>query len=132
MYELFPILYERRNEYAGTLSGGEQQLLEMAMAVLRRPEILLVDEPSAGLSPQAITLVFNELRRLHEGGRTILLVEQNTRKAMATADRAVVMRLGHVIWDSATAALSHADLGQLFMTGKIENRSAAAPPHGIH
>ena len=68
------------------MSGGEQQLLEMAMAVLRRPEILLVDEPSVGLSPQAITLVFNELKRLHQGGRTILLVEQNTRKAMEAAE----------------------------------------------
>jgi branched-chain amino acid transport system ATP-binding protein len=132
VYELFPILHARRNEFAGNLSGGEQQLLEMAMAVLRRPEILLVDEPSAGLAPQAITLVFNELKRLHEGGRTILLVEQNTRKAMATAQRAVVMRLGQVIWDSPVADVSHTDLGQLFMTGKVEEKSAASPPHGIY
>ena len=132
VYELFPILRERRNEFAGNMSGGEQQLLEMAMAVLRRPEILLVDEPSAGLAPQAIALVFTELKRLHQAGRTILLVEQNTRKAMATADRAVVMRLGDVIWDSPAAALSHADLGQLFMTGKVEKNAAASPPQGIH
>ncbi len=132
VYELFPILHKRRNEFAGNLSGGEQQLLEMAMAVLRRPEILLVDEPSAGLSPQAITLVFNELKRLHQDGRTILLVEQNTRKAMDTANRAVVMRLGHVIWDGPTSDLSHTDLGQLFMTGKIAEQPTASPPHGIH
>ena len=117
VYDLFPILRQRRNELAGNLSGGEQQLLEMAMAVLRRPEILLVDEPSVGLSPQAITLVFNELKRLHQGGRTILLVEQNTRKAMQAADRAVVLRLGKVIWDSPVAELSHEKLGELFMTG---------------
>jgi branched-chain amino acid transport system ATP-binding protein len=132
VYELFPILRKRRNEFAGNLSGGEQQLLEMAMAVLRRPEILLVDEPSAGLAPQAITLVFDELKRLHEGGRTVLLVEQNTRKAMAAAGRVVVMRLGHVIWDSPTADLSHAALGQLFMTGKVEDPSVEPPVHGIH
>lgn len=132
VYELFPILRERRGEFAGNLSGGEQQLLEMAMAVLRRPEILLVDEPSAGLSPQATTLVFNELERLRQGGRTILLVEQNTRKAMAAAQRAVIMRLGHVIWDSPTSEVSHTDLGQLFMTGKVEEKSTASPPHGIH
>jgi len=117
VYDLFPILRKRRNEFAGNLSGGEQQLLEMAMAVLRRPEILLVDEPSVGLSPQAITLVFNELKRLHKGGRTILLVEQNTRKAMEAAERAVVLRLGKVIWDSPVGELSPSDLGELFMTG---------------
>jgi len=118
VYTLFPILHTRRDELAGNLSGGEQQLLEMAMAVLRRPAILLVDEPSVGLSPQAITLVFNELERLHQGGRTVLLVEQNTRKAMAVAQRVVVLRLGKVIWDSPVEALGMTDLGELFMTGK--------------
>ncbi|MFC5519695.1 ABC transporter ATP-binding protein [Polaromonas jejuensis] len=126
VYDLFPILRKRRNEFAGNLSGGEQQLLEMAMAVLRRPEILLVDEPSVGLSPQAITLVFNELKRLHQGGRTILLVEQNTRKAMAAAERAVVLRLGKVIWDSPVAELSPADLGELFMTGRRAEHAQTA------
>lgn len=125
VYDLFPILRQRRNELAGNLSGGEQQLLEMAMAVLRRPEILLVDEPSVGLSPQAITLVFNELKRLHQGGRTILLVEQNTRKAMQAADRAVVLRLGKVIWDSPVAELSHEKLGELFMTGHQRHEASA-------
>ena len=122
VYDLFPILRKRRNEFAGNMSGGEQQLLEMAMAVLRRPEILLVDEPSVGLSPQAITLVFNELKRLHQGGRTVLLVEQNTRKAVETAERAVVLRLGKVIWDSPVDQVSHADLGELFMTGRLQER----------
>lgn len=132
VYELFPILHKRRNEFAGNMSGGEQQLLEMAMAVLRRPEILLVDEPSVGLSPQAITLVFNELKRLHQGGRTILLVEQNTRKAMETAERAVVLRLGKVIWDSPAQAVSHADLGELFMTGRVQQHASTDTPLGIH
>ncbi|VTU23655.1 LIV-I protein F [Variovorax sp. SRS16] len=126
VYDLFPILRTRRNEFAGNMSGGEQQLLEMAMAVLRRPEILLVDEPSVGLSPQAITLVFNELKRLHQGGRTILLVEQNTRKAMEAAERAVVLRLGKVIWDSPTRELSSTDLGELFMTGRRAADAATA------
>ncbi|MBL8697657.1 MAG: ABC transporter ATP-binding protein [Alphaproteobacteria bacterium] len=121
VYGLFPKLRERRHQFAGNLSGGEQQLLEMAMAVLRRPEILLIDEPSAGLSPQAIAIVFAELKRLHDGGRTILLVEQNTRKAMEVAERAVVLRLGKVIWDGATAAISHAALGRLFMTGRLDD-----------
>jgi branched-chain amino acid transport system ATP-binding protein len=125
VYDLFPILRKRRNEFAGNMSGGEQQLLEMAMAVLRRPEILLVDEPSVGLSPQAITLVFNELKRLHQGGRTVLLVEQNTRKAMEAAERAVVLRLGKVIWDSPVGDVSHADLGELFMSGHVARHAAA-------
>ena len=116
---------ERASHRPAALSGGEQQLLEMAMAVLRRPEILLVDEPSVGLSPQAITLVFNELKRLHKGGRTILLVEQNTRKAMQAADRAVVLRLGKVIWDSPVTELSHEKLGELFMTGHPRHETSA-------
>jgi branched-chain amino acid transport system ATP-binding protein len=132
VYELFPILEKRRHELAGNMSGGEQQLLEMAMAVLRRPKILLVDEPSVGLSPQAITLVFNELKRLHQGGRTILLVEQNTRKAMEAAERAVVLRLGKVIWDSPTVELSHNDLGELFMTGQVQDKTSTSPAVGLH
>ncbi len=132
VYDLFPILDKRRNEFAGNMSGGEQQLLEMAMAVLRRPKILLVDEPSVGLSPQAITLVFNELKRLHAGGRTILLVEQNTRKAMEAAQRAVVLRLGRVIWDSPTSDLSHAALGDLFMTGQVQDPASSKHVAGIH
>lgn len=132
VYDLFPILAKRRNEFAGNMSGGEQQLLEMAMAVLRRPQILLVDEPSVGLSPQAITLVFNELKRLHAGGRTILLVEQNTRKAMEAAERAVVLRLGRVIWDSPTAELSHANLGELFMTGQVHDGATSQTGAGLH
>ena len=119
VYGLFPVLKERRYQLAGNLSGGEQQLLEMAMAVLRRPEILLIDEPSVGLSPQAITTVFTELKRLHADGRTVLLVEQNTRKAMEVAERAVVLRLGKVIWDGRKVDITHAELGQLFMTGQI-------------
>ena len=130
IFELFPILQQRRNEFAGNLSGGEQQLLEMAMAVLRRPQILLVDEPSAGLAPQAITLVFNELKRLHQGGRSIVLVEQNTRKALEVAERAVVLRLGRVIWDSPSSALSQTELGELFMTGRLQSNPAAATPSG--
>lgn len=122
VYDLFPILRTRREQFAGNLSGGEQQLLEMAMAVLRHPEILLIDEPSVGLSPQATTIVFDELKRLHEAGKTIVLVEQNTKRAMAYAQRAIVLRLGQVIWDSPVADLSHAQLGELFMQGNHGQR----------
>jgi branched-chain amino acid transport system ATP-binding protein len=128
VYDLFPILKERRRTLAGNMSGGEQQLLEMAMAVILRPKVLLIDEPSVGLSPQAIGIVFKELKRLHDGGRTILLVEQNTKKAMQVAERAVVLRLGRVIWDSPVGKVTHEDLGELFMTGRLSSDAPRPEP----
>lgn len=119
VYELFPILKSRRNTLAGNMSGGEQQLLEVAMAVLQRPKILLVDEPSVGLSPAAIGIVFDELLRINAAGQTILLVEQNTKKAMEVAHRAVILRLGKVIWDGKPADITHEELGELFLTGRM-------------
>ena len=127
VYELFPILKKRRSTIAGNMSGGEQQLLEVAMAVLQRPRILLVDEPSVGLSPAAIGIVFDELLRINAMGQTILLVEQNTKKAMEVAQRAVILRLGQVIWDGKPAEISHDELGELFMTGKMRGETDA--PH---
>lgn len=126
VYDLFPILKTRRATLAGNMSGGEQQLLEVAMAVLQRPKVLLVDEPSVGLSPAAIGVVFNELLRLHASGMTILLVEQNTKKAMEVAQRAVILRLGKVIWDGKPDDISHDELGELFLTGKMRGEQEAA------
>jgi branched-chain amino acid transport system ATP-binding protein len=123
VYDLFPILKRRRNTLAGNMSGGEQQLLEVAMAVLQRPKILLVDEPSVGLSPTAIGLVFDELLRINAAGQTILLVEQNTKKAMAVAQRAVILRLGKVIWDGRPADITHDELGELFLTGRMRGET---------
>jgi branched-chain amino acid transport system ATP-binding protein len=119
VYDLFPILKTR----AGNMSGGEQQLLEVAMAVLQRPKILLVDEPSVGLSPTAIGIVFDELLRINAAGQTILLVEQNTKKAMAVAQRAVILRLGKVIWDGRPADITHGELGELFLTGRMRGET---------
>lgn len=127
VYDLFPILQKRRSTLAGNMSGGEQQLLEMAMAVVQRPKILLVDEPSVGLSPQAIGIVFEELSRLHQSGQTILLVEQNTKKAMEVAERAVILRLGSVIWDGRPTDITHDELGELFLTGRMRGETTA--PH---
>ncbi|WP_349962970.1 ABC transporter ATP-binding protein [Rhizobium sp. ZPR3] len=126
VYELFPILKTRRTTLAGNMSGGEQQLLEVAMAVLQRPKVLLVDEPSVGLSPAAIGVVFDELLRLHAAGMTILLVEQNTKKAMEVAQRAVILRLGKVIWDGLPKDITHEELGELFLTGKMRGEVEAA------
>ncbi|MBR0825553.1 ABC transporter ATP-binding protein [Bradyrhizobium manausense] len=123
VYDLFPILKTRRSTLAGNMSGGEQQLLEVAMAVLQRPKILLVDEPSVGLSPTAIGIVFDELLRINAAGQTILLVEQNTKKAMAVAQRAVILRLGKVIWDGRPADITHDELGELFLTGRMRGET---------
>ena len=123
VYDLFPILKARRNTLAGNMSGGEQQLLEVAMAVLQRPKILLVDEPSVGLSPTAIGMVFDELLRINAAGQTILLVEQNTKKAMTVAQRAVILRLGKVIWDGRPADITHDELGELFLTGRMRGEA---------
>ena len=125
VYDLFQSLKARRNTLAGNMSGGEQQLLEVAMAVLQRPKILLVDEPSVGLSPAAIAIVFNELLRINAGGQTILLVEQNTKKAMEVAHRAVILRLGRVIWDGRPAEITHDELGELFLTGRMRDETQA-------
>ena len=124
VYERFPVLKEHRRRLASHLSGGQQQVLELAMAFLRRPELLLVDEPSMGLAPQAIALVFDELARMRADGLTILLVEQNTAKAMQVASRVVVMRLGRIIWDSPRADISTRELGELFLGRK---QGAQAP-----
>ena len=111
---LFPVLGARAGERAGNLSGGEQQMLEMAMAIVRAPRVLLLDEPTIGLAPVVIADVFREIRRLHGGGLTLVIVEQNTRKAMEIATRAVVMRMGRVVYDGA-AGLDADRLGALFL-----------------
>jgi branched-chain amino acid transport system ATP-binding protein len=113
---IFPVLAARADELAGNLSGGEQQMLEMAMAIVRAPKLLLLDEPTIGLAPVVIAEVFREIRRLHAGGLTVVLVEQNTRKALEIASRALVMRMGRVVYDGA-ATLDPEALGALFLRG---------------
>jgi branched-chain amino acid transport system ATP-binding protein len=96
MYARFPILAERRALPAGNLSGGEQQLLAIARALLARPKVLLLDEPSLGLAPKTVASVFDVLAELKRGGTTMLLVEQNALRALRLADRAYVMELGRI------------------------------------
>ena len=93
----FPALSERRDRMAGTLSGGEQQMLAIGRALVARPRLLLLDEPSLGLAPKFITLIFQTLRELQAEGKTILLVEQNARQALQIADRAYVMERGNIV-----------------------------------
>ena len=96
VFKRFPALSERRDRMAGTLSGGEQQMLAIGRALVARPRLLLLDEPSLGLAPKFITLIFQTLRELKAEGKTILLVEQNARQALQIADRAYVMERGNI------------------------------------
>jgi branched-chain amino acid transport system ATP-binding protein len=118
VFELFPALYERRRRTATTLSGGERQMLAIGRALMCRPSVLLLDEPSLGLAPRVVAQIMTVLRRLRdENGYTVLLVEQNARSALSIADRAVVLNLGEVVIDdeahriAGDDQLRHAYLG---------------------
>jgi len=94
VYALFPILRERRRQKAGTMSGGEQQMVAMGRALMTEPKLILLDEPSLGLSPKFVTLIFDKLVEMKSTGYTLMLVEQNATRALAIADRAYVLELG--------------------------------------
>ena len=97
VFALFPRLKERRKQLAGTMSGGEQQMLAMGRALMARPRLLLLDEPSMGLSPIMVDTIFEVIRNIHQEGMTILLVEQNAARALQVADRAYVIESGEII-----------------------------------
>ena len=99
VYKRFPRLKERQNQMAGTLSGGEQQMLAMGRALMSRPRIILMDEPSMGLSPIFVNEIFDIIREVSESGTTVLLVEQNAKKALSIADRAYVLETGSITMD---------------------------------
>ena len=104
-FDLFPILRERRQQAAGTLSGGEQQMLAVARAMMSRPKVLLLDEPSLGLAPAVVKQVFELLKTLHASGVSILLVEQNARMALDVADRGYVLQTGAIVAGGSASAL---------------------------
>ncbi|MEG0546342.1 MAG: ABC transporter ATP-binding protein [Oscillospiraceae bacterium] len=97
VYERFPRLEERKSQIAGTLSGGEQQMLAMGRALMSKPRIVLMDEPSMGLSPLLVSEIFDIIKMISESGTTVLLVEQNAKKALSIADRAYVLETGKII-----------------------------------
>jgi branched-chain amino acid transport system ATP-binding protein len=101
VFERFPVLSERRNQMAGTLSGGEQQMLAIGRALVARPRLLLLDEPSLGLAPKFVTRIFLTLRELKQEGKTILLVEQNARQALQVADHGYVMERGRIAFSGS-------------------------------
>lgn len=107
VYKRFPRLEERRNQRAGTLSGGEQQMLAMGRALMSKPSIILMDEPSMGLSPIFVNEIFSIIEEVSKGGTTVLLVEQNAKKALSIADRAYVLETGRITLSGRAEDLLH-------------------------
>lgn len=119
--EQFPILRDKADAQAATLSGGQQKQLEIARALLLEPRLMLVDEPSIGLSPRLVNETFDTLARLREAGVTILMVEQNARRALAISDYGIVLELGRKrMHDKAGALLEDPRIGQLFLGASLE------------
>src|SRR3989304_1954092 len=111
VFNLFPRLKERRSQLAGTLSGGEQQMLATGRALMARPRVLLMDEPSMGLAPLLVQSIFDTIRKLHAEGTTILVVEQNARMALQVADRGYVIQTGLVILSDTAKNLRQNEMG---------------------
>ena len=105
-YEMFPRLKERRSQVAGTLSGGEQQMLAMGRALMTKPRILLLDEPSMGLAPNLVEYIFETIQRIHDEGTAILLVEQNAATALTICHRGYVLQSGQILMADTAAALA--------------------------
>lgn len=118
MYDLFPILGQRKNQMAGTLSGGEQQMLAIARGLMAEPKILLLDEPSLGLAPIIVSQVFEIVKQINEQGITVLLVEQNASKAMAISDYTYVLETGRIVAEGSSDKLRNDDTIKKAYLGK--------------
>ena len=118
VYERFPRLKERRKQIAGTLSGGEQQMLAMGRALMSKPKLLMLDEPSMGLAPILVEQIFDIIRELHAAGTTILLVEQNAKKALSISDRAYVLETGAITAEgTAQDLLNNEEIVKAYLGG---------------
>jgi len=118
VYALFPVLFERRRQKAGTMSGGEQQMVAIGRALMTSPRLVLLDEPSLGLAPKFVTLIFDKLVEMKRAGYTLMLVEQNAARALAIADRAYVLELGRNRFEGAgTALLADPEVKRLYLGG---------------
>jgi branched-chain amino acid transport system ATP-binding protein len=115
---MFPVLSERREQKAGTLSGGEQQMLAMGRALMQRPKLLLLDEPSLGLAPLIVRKIFQIIREINAAGTTVFLVEQNAKQALGIAHRGYVLQSGRVIkTDDAKKLLADPDVQAAYLGG---------------
>ena len=118
VYTLFPVLFERRRQKAGTMSGGEQQMVAIGRALMTSPRLILLDEPSLGLAPKFVTLIFDKLVALRRAGYTLMLVEQNAARALQIADRAYVLELGRNRFEGGgTALLADPEVKRLYLGG---------------
>jgi len=118
IYQIFPVLEKRSKQIAGTLSGGEQQMLAIARALMGRPELLLLDEPSMGIAPLIVREIFNVINRLNESGTTILLVEQNARAALTVAHHSYVLERGEVVLEGlAEELLDNPKVKEVYLGG---------------
>lgn len=125
IFDLFPVLADRRQQRAGTLSGGERQQLAMGRALMLEPSLMLLDEPSAALSPQLVTSIFDRIRQINQKGTAIVLVEQNARRALAMADRGYVLDTGRDRFEGPGAELlNDPKVGELYLGG----HATYAPP----
>jgi branched-chain amino acid transport system ATP-binding protein len=116
VYSLFPLLYERRSQLAGTLSGGEQQMVAMARALMSRPKLMLMDEPSMGLAPILVERSFEIIKQVHEAGVAVLVVEQNANVSLSIADRGYVLSTGRLVLEGkASELLEHEDLRKAYL-----------------
>ena len=118
IYELFPVLEEKRKQKVGHLSGGQRQMVAMGRALMLDPEIILLDEPSAGLAPLLVSNIFEMIRKVNSNGVSIIIVEQNAKKALEMADHGYVLAMGeNVLDDTGAALLANEDIGRLYLGG---------------
>lgn len=118
IYELFPILGDRRKQKAGQLSGGQRQMVAMGRALMVDPQVLLLDEPSAGLSPKLVDMIFEKIRDINKTGVSMIIVEQNAREALKMANHGYVLAMGrNVLDDTGEALLANEEVGRLYLGG---------------
>ncbi|MDR9501182.1 MAG: ABC transporter ATP-binding protein [Desulfurivibrionaceae bacterium] len=125
IYDIFPVLKDRRDQLAGTLSGGEQQMLAMGRALMAGPKLIMMDEPSTGLAPLIVRDIFQIIRHLREAGNTVLLVEQNAKSALAIADRGYVLETGKIILQGpADDLLGNTDVQRAYLGRDVDAATA--------
>lgn len=121
VFRIFPVLREKKNEKASSLSGGERQMLAMARTMMTRPDLLLMDEPSAGLAPKMVDVMMEKIKEIKNGGSSVLLVEQNAKSALRIADRGYIMVMGKNMFEGkADEILDHKEIGRLYLGKKEE------------